>query len=545
METRIRHLPKSQVELVISLAAEEVDKHFKKVYDELSRSGSIPGFRPGKAPPIIVRRYFGADHVKGATWIELVQDSLEKALEDHPDLQIIGEPVLPDIEEVELAEGKPVELVVLLTVYPKAELEPVEGVKLLRPPREVPEEDVQKVLDQLREDEAEWVEVSRAIQPGDRVTADVVVVVDGAEKARQEDVEIIAQPRSEEEGKRSLAELMAGHLVGQEVTLEEEVAEDEGGELAGKKVVYTATIKKVEEKRLPELDDEFAAEVSDATSLEELMSTIREQLSERLEQEARKRMEVQAIAYLLAHCDVDLPDALIAQATQARLDDLDSALAESGSSLEELAEVGAVNREDVESAQRHQAILSLETELALQALIEREGLEPEEEDRRAAIEELAERTRSTVRFVEQAYEVQDEVAEQIDERARRIRALRWIIERAEIEEVPREEFEERHKALLDELEQRRVKRRQAMAGEGEEQEEGEAEAGEVESAPEEAEASASEEGGEPTGGEDEEAGADEAAAETVGSERERAAAVGEESRPNTDEQADSPSGDSG
>jgi len=461
LDTQVRRLPGSQVELTLSLTGDEVTKYFDKVYRELAQA-PLRGFRPGKAPRLILRRYYGEDHIRGAAWMELLQTAVPEALEQHSELKVIGEPVYPDIEELPLEEGKPVEVSVILTVYPEATVEDLGEVKLLRPATDVEDEDVERVINDLREEHAEWVETSRAIAPGDRVTADVVIRVDGEERARQEDAVFEATEPVEGEEPRVPAGVV-GHMAGQEVVVTETFDEDfEDQEMAGKTVEYVVTIKKVEEKKLPEADDDFAAEVGDFETLDELKEEIRQRLQREREKQADEALRSQAIAYLLASVDVELPEVLIAEATQRGLQELDEQLGAAGSSLQELAEAGAIDPERVESSQRERAVLGLETQLAIDALIEANELEPEEADIQAEIEELAEETHSDVKFVQQAYELQEEVADRINGRARTRRALRWIIEQAEVEDVPRDEYEEKRRELLEKLEEKRKARRQAV-----------------------------------------------------------------------------------
>ncbi len=460
MESAVRHLPKSQVELTLSLTAKEVDEYFDKVYRELADVGRIRGFRPGKAPRSIIRRFYGIDQIKGTVWMELVQESMPKALEQHPELRVIGDPVLPDLEEIPLEEGAPVNLSVVVTVYPSATIGDLTDVKLLRPSTEVLDEDVDKILEELRAEHATWAEVTRAIAPGDRVTADVRIFVEDEEQTSQEGLVFEAQPREEGEPVR-LPNGVLGHFAGQEVVVEEQIPEDDDSDLAGRTLRYVAKILEVKERQLPEVNDEFAAKVGDFSSVDELREEIRRRLAQESEDQARESLETQAIAYLLANSDIELPEMLIANATQAELEELDSRLEAAGSSLDELVEAGTIDRERMESSQRRRAILGLEARICLEALIESQGLETEEQDVRAEIEKLARETGNAVSFIEQAYEVQEEISQRIDERAKTRRALRWIIEKAEVEEVPRDQFKERYHELLDKLEARRSERRDA------------------------------------------------------------------------------------
>ena len=458
METTVKPLPGSQIQLTITLEPVEVNSFFEKVYQRLSRSGRIRGFRPGKAPKSIIRRVFGEDQIRASAYVQIIEELLPKALEALGDRPILGEPALPAFEEVALAENCGVTLPITVSVYPEAQVGELGEVKIFRPPLEVTQEEVEEVLNELREQKAGWQEVTRAVAPGDRVTADVAFYEGDELKSSREGMTFDAVAPEEGE-EATVASKVVGHFVGQTVVVETRGDEVEESEGSPRRV--EAVIRKVEEKVLPELDDDFARSVGDYENLEALRQDVRAQLAAQKKRRAWERMESQAMAYLLAATDVELPEILLRQATAARLDNLDEDLKSIGSSLEELAAAGSLDLSKVEDVERQRATIGLEIKLAVDALAKAESLEPEEQDVEAEIEELARKTRNDVEFVRHAYELQDAVREQIDNRARLRRVARWVIEKAQVEELSKEEFDERYRQLLEELETRRRQRREA------------------------------------------------------------------------------------
>lgn len=477
MQTTVKPLPGSQAEITLTFEPAEVATYFDKVYQRLSQ-GHIRGFRPGKAPRFIIRNYFDDEQIRASAYMEMVEDVLPKALEELGERRVLGDPGLPSFDEVPIAEGQGLTLPIIVSLYPEAEIGDLESVKLLRSTAEVTDEELNKVIGELREQKAIWSEVTRAIGPGDRVTAEVVILVDGKERSRQEDFTFDAAEPEEDEAPR-LATKALGHLVGQTVAVEETLDQDADDaaddDMAGKTVRYEATIRKIEEKRLPELDDDFAGDIGEYSSADELKADVRRQLEERAAKHAREALEAQAVGYVLVNTDVEVPEVLVAQATAARLEELEQELSGLGASLDELVESGSLDIDRVETAERQRAILGLETRLAIDALIKKRDLAPEESDTDAEIAALAESTRSEASFIKQAYELQEEVQQQIDSRARVRRALRYVIDNAEVEEVPSAEFDERHRDLLRELEEKRRARRLEKSSAFAEEEQAEAE----------------------------------------------------------------------
>ncbi len=487
METSVRRLPKSQVEVTLTLSADEVNRVFDKVYQDLAQ-GPIPGFRPGKAPRIIIRRRFGEERIRSTVLGEILQEHLEAAVKrvEEENLQPLGEPVLPNMEEIQPTEGEPLSIPVIVAVYPEPQFDDLSGMKILRPVAEVTDEDVDAFLEQLLDAHAEWVEVSRAIAPGDRVRIAVQRTVDGAVDIDVDDVTVTAAEPDNQDADIVLRKIV-GHMAGQTVEFDYDVPENADDPAAGKTAHYKVTIHEVREKKLPELTDEFARQSLGAQTVDELRAKVREDLQRQREEQAFEEMRSQAVAHLLARCDIELPDVMVESALQSRLQELEQELGEIGTSLAEVLAQGDVDAQEFVEGQRERVVLLLETKVALDALAEREGLEPEEEDIEAEIQALARRTDNTVDFIRQAYEVQEEITERIDNAAKTRRVVRWLIEQAQIEDVPQEEFEEKVRELMEQLREQRQQRRKKAEEAAKAEEEAEKIA---EAAPAEAEAEA-------------------------------------------------------
>ncbi len=466
VRTDIQRLPRSQVKLTVHLSREEIDRLFDRVYQRLSQSARIRGFRPGKAPRPIIRSYFGADRIRAAVWMEVLEGPLQEAVQQ-AGLRIVGEPALPALEEVDLAEGQPLSFPVVLEVWPEVHVEPLEGVKILELSPEITEEDVDRTLEELREQNPNWQETDEAVQPGDRVTADIKGYLGDDENPRidQQDVQFIAaEPEQREQAEAEADEGEVGPIIAQAVvghkpgeTIEVRHTYGEGEEREDWR--FVAVIKKVERPQKRELNDEFAKSLGDYENLEQLKQAVREELERKRRRTIRETTWSQAWAWILAKCDVELPESMVENVTDMRLRELEQDLESSGLTLEQLAAEGVVELDQLRARQRERAERALEMELALEAVAEKYRLEPREEDIEAEIEELAEESGNTVEFVRQAFEVQPELEQRIRRRARIRRVLTWIIENAQVETVPPEEFDRRYRDMMRWLAELRQKRR--------------------------------------------------------------------------------------
>jgi len=313
LEAHKVRFPGSKVELRFLFDADEIDDVYAKVFRELSDRGGIRGFRPGKAPAKIVRRNYEQEIIQQMAWMGLIEDYCNNIIEEKG-IEPIEDPTFPDLEELRLAENKPLAFTISFIVRPIPEIGQYKGVHIFKPSAEVTEEDIDEELRKLQQDAAEEVEPDRdEIRAGDMVTAKVTVKPVGADETLEEgeeDFEIGSSrytPPIDTE--------MIGKKVGDTVAVEHTYPEDyEAPELAGKNVIVAATIGKIVELKLPEINDEFAKSIGEFADLDDLRSTLRDQVAKHLREWAESEAESNALAVIMAHADVDLPPSIVARA---------------------------------------------------------------------------------------------------------------------------------------------------------------------------------------------------------------------------------------
>ncbi len=463
MEVHKTQLPGSRVELKLQLSAEDVDKAYGQVFEELSDQGGIPGFRPGKAPPVIIRRRYDEDMLQELAWVRLIEEHYPTLVEDEK-LEPLEDPSFPDLENLDFGENKPVEFSITLTVRPRPTIEQYKGLHIFKPSAEVTEKDIEDILEEFREAGAEDVEVDREeVAEGDLVTATLTVLADGAEEplTKGEQDFVVGGDRYAP----AIDQEMLGKKIGDTVSLEYEYPEDhEDAELAGKKATVSATIDQIMERKLPELDDEFAATQGDFETLEEWTEVLTEQLARQSEQQARQEAENNALAAILAGTQIDLPESLVERAAADGFDKFQLDLEREGLSLEAFAEIAQVEEDEVKANETARAEASLKLHFVLDEIRRLEELELDEEDFEAEIARFAESAGVDADFVRQSLQVQEGLEEQLRERAMRNKIINFIIENSEIEEVAREEYEEVKKREREKLEEQAAAASEAVEG---------------------------------------------------------------------------------
>jgi trigger factor len=289
-------VPKEQIE-------QAVDERLKRV----SRTAKLKGFRPGKAPIKVIRQQFGAQ-VRQEVLSELMQSSFAQAVTEAKLLPAAG----PRIEPISIAPGEDLKYRAIFEIFPEVALKEVEGLAVNRPVAEVSEADIEAMLQNLREQRPKFEPVERASREGDRVTMDFEGHIDGKgfEGSKGDDVAVILGAG------RMLKDFETG-ITGAKAGEAKQVAvrypdEYHNKDLAGKTADFSVTVKKVEEKLLPPLDDEFCREYGVTEGgLEQLLSEVADNMRRELGENIRARLKQQVFDKFLDANPVEVPKALI------------------------------------------------------------------------------------------------------------------------------------------------------------------------------------------------------------------------------------------
>ena len=369
--------PECVREVKIEAPVEEVDKTFARVLKEYKKYARIPGFRAGKVPESVVKRRF-AEQIKKDVVESLLPERFRAAITE-AGVVPISEPQLTGLT---LEEGKALEGTAVFEVIPPFSLDGYQDVTVPKPTVEATEEEFQQELKQLRESRAafEPVEEDRPLVDGD--WADIsyngqVQVGEGESApplAGQNSLVEIGGP----ETLPAFTEALRGSKVGQELKVEVTYpVEDSEAQLAGKTVAYEIEVKAIKKRILPELNDEFAKELGDYEDLAALETRIREHLltgkQRRSEQEVREAL----FAALNEKFTFPVPESLVQQQVDARLDRGLRALAQQGMNADMMRKLDFGR---IRSAQRDSAVGEVRTSLILDKIAEAEGISVSDED---------------------------------------------------------------------------------------------------------------------------------------------------------------------
>lgn len=376
-------------ELEIEIPVEVVEKETQRVTREFARMARLPGFRPGKAPPELVRRRFW-DDIKSEVLHSLIPSSLETAFRER-NLAPVGN---PSIAELQFEPEKPLRFKATFEVLPEITLGDYKDLEVEAAHIELTEADLERELEALRERAAAYEPVEdRPAADGDTVVTHLVGVVTAPKEHREPIVleEVLVHLGAEstlDEFNQGLRGARAGEERTFSVTYPEDYPE---GNLGGRTVAFTARVKSVKHKQLPALDDGFARQVGDFSTLEALKTKLRQHLEEARAQREKELTREHLLDALLARHDFAVPEALVERQLDARLERQVRALLAQGIDPRRVdVDWGRVRRKGREGAERDARL-----GLLLGRIAEAENITVSEEELNREIERLAQQSRQS------------------------------------------------------------------------------------------------------------------------------------------------------
>lgn len=306
MPSAVEKLEGLQCRLKITIPAEEIETSYQQRLKEVTKNADLKGFRKGKVPPNVVEQKFGKS-IRQEIAGDLMQSHFEKALEEH-NLQIAGS---PEVKSEDYKKGEPLEYEATFEVYPEIELKDLEGESIEKHFAEVTDADIDAMLEKLRKQHSEWEDVDRAAKEGDRVIIDFEGFIDDKpfEGGKANDFQL-------ELGSKQMIPGFEEGVIGAKpndiLTLQVTFPEDYPvQDLAGKPAEFKVTVKKVQEGKLPPIDDELAKKIGIEGGLDKLREEVRKNMQTELDRFINAKLKSDVLDRLLSRNTVLLPNALI------------------------------------------------------------------------------------------------------------------------------------------------------------------------------------------------------------------------------------------
>lgn len=385
MKITVDRLPKSVVSIDIAADPEEFADALNSTMREVSRDAQVPGFRKGKAPRHIIERLIGREAIVAEAGRNMMDDLYRRAL-DEEDLQPVSEP------QVDIYNEEPIAFKVVVEVFPTVELGDYRSVRAETREVDIEDDEVEKELEELLKNHAEWVDVEEERQPsdGEQVTIDLEVF-EGDEPFQEpatDAVFVLGESNLFDSMVEALKMMVPGSS--SEMTLAfEEDDETVRPNMRGKTLRYAITLKKISRRDMPELDDEFAQHVNEQfESVDELREAVAEDLLRQKARQSRTEVFNEIVEGIVATSELQVPDAMIESELDDQVSQLRSRLAQQGLDFEVYLASNGQTESELRDELREDAGERVRNTLVLQEVAKAEGLEVTEEDFDAEIEKL-------------------------------------------------------------------------------------------------------------------------------------------------------------
>lgn len=387
MSVQVENLEKNMAKLTVEVSAEDFEKAVQAAYMKNKNKITIPGFRKGKAPRVMIEKMYGTGIFFEDAANALIQSEYPKAAEESK-LDIVSQ---PEIDVVQIEKGKAFIFTAEVAVKPEVTLGQYKGVEVEVSPVEVTEEEVAAELKKEQENNSRTIDVDdRAVAQGDMVTLDFEGFVDGVafEGGKGTDYPLTI-------GSNSFIPGFEDQLVGAEIGVEKEVnvtfpENYHANDLAGKPAVFKCTVKAIKVKELPELDDEFAKDVSEFDTLAEYKADIEKNLKERKEDVAKREREDKAVDAVIANAQMDIPEPMIQNQIDQLMQDFIRRMQAQGLSIDQYYQFTGLDSAKVQEQMRPQALKRIQSRLVLEKVAEAENIQISEEQLEEELKKMAE-----------------------------------------------------------------------------------------------------------------------------------------------------------
>lgn len=386
MEAKMEKIEKNLVKFEITVEADKFQEAIKKAYNKNVKNFNVPGFRKGKVPMAIVKKYYGTGVLMEDAINFAIEASYSNALKENDIIPVD----YPKIDIVTVEEGKDFVYTAEVTVYPEVELGEYKGLNIEKPSYEVTEEDVEARLKEMQQKNAR-IETKEdgEVATGDTAVIDFKGYVDDVafEGGEGKDYSLeIGSGTFIDNFEEQLIGAKAGDKVEVNVTFPENYGKEE---LNNKKAKFEVLVKEIKVKELPAIDDEFAKETSEFDTLEELKADITKKMEEANANRAEKEHEEAVIKAVVENANIEVPAVMIEKEIDAMVKNLEQRLQYQGLNLEQYFQFTGTDEAKMRDYMKENAEVKVKTDLVLEAIEKAENIDATEEELKEKAEEVA------------------------------------------------------------------------------------------------------------------------------------------------------------
>ena len=372
MKTSVDKLSDTRVKLNVSVPFDELGKEIDQAYKAIAQQVNIPGFRRGKAPRQLIDARFGRGPILEQVVNDMLPTRYEQALAEN-DLNPLAQ---PEIEITKIEDNDVVEFTAEMDVRPEITVPDFSEISVTVPELKLDDEAVDAELDSLRERFGELKDTKRKLKKGDFAVIDLEATVDG-EKIEDASAEGLTYQIGNDDLMDGLDKAVKGLKTGEDAEFTSEI---QYGEHKGKEATVKVTVQQTKERKLPELDDEFAMMASEFDTADELRESVRGQVEENAKAQQAADIRDEVLKAALGQSEFALPESVVEEQVHNTLHQLLGQMAHDETALAQLLEAQGTTREEFDQQNREQAEESVRTQLFLDAVADQEQPEVSQQE---------------------------------------------------------------------------------------------------------------------------------------------------------------------
>jgi trigger factor len=387
--------------LAFEIEAEVVEKEIETRAREYARRVKLPGFRPGKTPPEVIKKRFRAQVLE-----DVAETVVNRVVLQELEGRGLKPLASPKVTDLKIDENQPMTFRAVFETLPLIELPEYKGLRAKGRTPNVGGEEVDREVERLREEAARYDPVEgRPAREGDFVVLDLAWRPEGGGRGGRDENAMIEVGASEnhKDFNAALVGLSSGETKDVKVTYD---ADDTSKSLAGKTVGYTVTLKAIKQKVLPTADDEFAKDLGDFDGLTALKDDIRRRLTAAEERKIDREVKGALVEALVERASFEVPEALVERHMSARTENAARGLAVQGIDPTKIGMDWRGYRE----SQRQDSVGAAKADILLDEIARREGIDVSEAEVDAEVSRLAQRLRKSRESVRAAMEKEGDLA---------------------------------------------------------------------------------------------------------------------------------------
>jgi len=372
VKSSVEKLSDTRVKLNVSVPFDELGKEIDQAYKAIAQQVTIPGFRRGKAPRQLIDARFGRGPILEQVVNDMLPTRYDAALNEN-EINPIGQ---PDIEITKIEDNDVVEFTAEVDVRPEITVPDFSKIAVTVPALKVDDEALEAELDSLRGRFGELKDTKRKLKTDDFAVIDIEATIDG-EKLDEASTEGLSYQIGSDDLIKGLDTALRGLKTGEDAEFTTTI---EHGEHKGEEATIKVTVQQTKERKLPELDDEFAQMASEFDTVDELRENTRTQLEENKKAQQAADIRDEVLKAALAEATFALPESIVDEQVHNQLHQLLGQLAHDENAFAQLLEAQGTTREEFDKQSREQAEESVRTQLFLDAVAEQEQPEVSQEE---------------------------------------------------------------------------------------------------------------------------------------------------------------------